>query len=149
MSSDELSQAEADSLLAMEKHRISDVRLLLPDLGGKLSVELQSVDKRERFYLDTNRSSIKLTKFTVQTRARVITILARLDVDGAPHRNPDDVEVPCPHLHLYRQGYGDKWAYPATIEHFRNLSNRWVTLQDFMRYCHITKPPDFERGLFS
>jgi hypothetical protein len=49
MSSDELSQAEADSLLAMEKHRISDVRLLLPDLGGKLSVELQSVDKRDGF----------------------------------------------------------------------------------------------------
>jgi hypothetical protein len=26
----------------------------------------------------------------------------RLDLDAAPHRNPDDQEIACPHLYVYR-----------------------------------------------
>jgi hypothetical protein len=36
----------------------------------------------------------------------------RLDLDGPPHRNPDDQEIPCPHLHIYRAGYGDSGPSP-------------------------------------
>ena len=94
-------------------------------------------------------SYVSLSKFTMQTRARAIVVLARLDINGAPHRNPDDEEIPAPHLHLFREGYGDKWAYAVPAEIFTNLSNRWTTIQEFMRYCNITKPPEFDCGLFS
>ena len=50
------------------------------------------------------------TKVTYQTRARQIIVLARLDF-GPDHRNPDGNIVGSPHLHVYREGYGDKWAY--------------------------------------
>ena len=146
---DDLSQTEADALLGLEKYRATDDRVTLPDLGIKLSIDLLSKDKRERFNLDMNRSYVSLTKITLQTRGRVIVVLARLDIDGAPHRNPDNEELPCPHMHLYREGYGDKWAFPVPAEHFNNLSDRWQTLQDFMTYCSIVKPPEFDRGLFS
>jgi hypothetical protein len=73
--------------------------------------------------LDLARGQIKLTKATYQNRARQAIVLMRLDLDGPPHRNPDDQEIPCPHLHFYREGYGDKWAIPP--------------------------PPDIQRGLFS
>ena len=146
---DDLSQAEADALLQLEKFRMTDDRVPLPDLGRKLSIELLSKDKREHFNLDMNRSYVSLSKITLQTRGRVIVVLARLDIDGAPHRNPDDEELTCPHLHLYREGYGDKWAFPVPAEHFNNLSDRWQTLQDFMIYCRIVKPPEFDRELFS
>ena len=128
---------------------LREQRFRLPDLGRKLTVGLLSIDKRERFQLDMTSSRIKLSKFTIQSRARAIVILARLDIDGAPHRNPDDVEIPATHLHLFREGYGDKWAYAVLPEVFRDLSSRWTTLQDCMKYCNITKPPDFDRGLFS
>lgn len=147
--SDEPSQAEADALLALEKHRVNDDRVRLPDLGRKLSVELLSTDKRERFNFDMSRSFVSISKLTLQTRGRVVVVLARLDIDGAPHRNPDYEELPCPHLHLYREGYGDKWAFPVPAEHFKNLSDRWQTLQDFLIYCRIVEPPIFDRGLFS
>jgi hypothetical protein len=37
-----------------------------------------------------------------------MVVLVRLDLGGAPHRNPFDEEIGVPHLHLYREGFGDK-----------------------------------------
>lgn len=131
---DELTQQEADSLLALAKFRISEERHQFPDPGGKLTIEIVSEDKYESFYLDVNRSSVSLSKITYQNRARKIIILARLDVDGAPHRNPDDTEIPCPHLHLYREGYADKWAFPVPADNFAGLADRIGTLQILSRH---------------
>src|SRR5262245_43775464 len=115
-----LTQADADALLAMEKHRVDDSAYDYPGLGGALRIPLHSPDKREAFTLDIARSQINLAKGTYQNRARGVVILARLDFGGAPHRNPDDEEVPCPHLHIYREGYGDKWAVPVSATVFPN-----------------------------
>lgn len=98
-----LTQEDADALLAMEKHKADDAVYEYPSLGGGIRVSLLSPDKREAFFLDVTRSQIKLTKGTYQNRARGVAILARLDFGGAPHRNPDDEEIPCPHLHLPRR----------------------------------------------
>jgi len=148
MTSD-LKQAEADALLQMPKFRADEMTHRFPDPGGKCTAELRSEDARELFLLDLNRSAISLTKITYQTRGRISLVLARLDLDGAPHRNPDDEEVPSPHLHLYREGYGDKWAYPVPSEAFSNLSDRWETLLAFMNFCHVVQAPNFERGLLT
>lgn len=144
-----LTQAEADALITMEKHRLDDQRIDYPFTGGAISVPLISVDKRERFLLDISRSGINLLKGKYQNRAREVVILARLDFGGSPHRNPDDEEIPSPHLHIYREGYGDKWALPVPADKFSDLSDTWRTLEDFMRYCNITEPPIIERALFS
>jgi hypothetical protein len=55
----------------------------------------------------------------------------------------------CPHLHLYREGFGDKWAFPVPPEVFSDVENLWQALQDFMRFCNIIEPPLFERNLLS
>jgi hypothetical protein len=143
-----LSQAEADSLLAMETHRAEDSEYDFPQFGQSLTVPLLSADRREDFLLDVNRGMVNIAKIKYQNRARQIVVLARLDLCGQPHRNPDDQEIPCPHLHLYREGYGDKWAVVPSRAHFRNLSDRWATLEDFMRLCNITRPPVIRKGLF-
>ena len=147
--SDDLTQKEADDLLALEKVRQKDDLIPWPDMGAKAVVPLVSIDGREEFLLDVTTSSIKLTKLMLQNRARVTTILVRLEIDGSGHRNPDDVEVPCPHIHLYREGYNDKWAYPVPTKHFRDLTDRKKTLEDFMTFCNIVRPPEFQDGLFS
>lgn len=143
-----LTQTEADALLAMERHRADDSTYDYPGLGGSIRIPLLSPDKREQFMLDVTRSQINLAKGTYQNRARSVVILARLDFGGQPHRNPDDVEVLSPHLHLYREGFGDKWAYPLPADVFSNVADRWQTLQDFMRFVNVTRAPDILQWLF-
>ena len=75
-------------------------------------------------------------------------ILARLDF-GPPHRNPDGEEIGSPHLHLYQEGFGDKWACPVPQDRFPNLSDPQLMLKDFVHFCNIVKPPVIRWGLFS
>lgn len=145
----DLTQPEADALIAMEKHRVNDDRSDFPAGGQLLALPLQSVDKREQFLLDLSRGRIDLLKVKMQTRGRQVVVLVRLDLGGAPHRNPDDEEIPAPHLHVYREGFGHKWAVPVPREHFRAPDDVWMTLEDFLRFCNVTKPPQIERGLFT
>jgi hypothetical protein len=119
----DLTQIDADALIAMEKHRTDDKEWKFPGPGQRLAIPLTSPDKRENFMLDITRSQLRLTKATYQNRARQVVILMRLDLDGPPHRNPDDQEVPCPHLHVYREGYGDKWAVPAPSVRYPNTQD--------------------------
>ncbi len=144
-----LTQAEADALLAIEKRRADNSEWAYPGLGGGITVPLVSSDRRESFFLDVRRSRMGLAKGTYQNRGRQVVILARLDFGSAPHRNPDGKEVGSPHLHLYREGYGDKWAFPVPINHFSNLDDPWLTLEDFMRFCNIAELPFIRRGLFT
>ena len=144
-----LTQAEADALIAMEKHRVSEDRSDFPAGGQSLSFPLQSLDKREQFLLDLSRGRIDLLKVKMQNRGRVVVVLVRLDLGGAPHRNPDDEEIPAPHLHVYREGYGDKWAIRVPADRFTATTNHWTTLQEFMRFCNITQPPLIVKGLFT
>jgi len=143
-----LTQTEANHLIEMEKHRVDEAEYEVPNLGKSLSIALQSTDKREQFILDISSSRIDLQRGKYQNRGRQVVPLVRLDFGGPPHRNPDDGEITSPHLHIYREGFGDKWAYPVPHDHFPRLEDLRGTLDDFMRYCNITQPPHFERGLF-
>ena len=143
-----LTQADADALIAMEKWRVNEERSSFPGRGQKLTLPLQSINKRERFLLDVSRARIDLRKVKMQNRARQVVVLVRLDLGGAPHRNPDGVEIPVPHLHLYREAYGDKWAMPLQANQFSNVTDLRLTLDDFSRYCNITKPPHIDQRLF-
>lgn len=143
-----LTQPEADALLVMPKHRLDDTRHSYP-VSGKLTLPLTSADKREQFLLDIQRGRISLLKGTYQSRARLVVILARLDFGGPPHRNPDSEEIPCPHLHVYREGWGDKWATALSPDEFADATDPWTLYTDFLRFCVITEPPVVLKDLFS
>ncbi len=149
MSNIEVTQAEADALLELKKHRIDSRRWEFPHHGGHISVPLVSSDKRENFLLDLRRARITISKNTYQTRARHVVVLARLDMGGGPHRNPDGEKIGTPHLHLYRQGYADRWAFVPPNSVFAALTDPWQTLQDFMTFCRIVDPPVIDRSLFT
>ncbi len=143
-----LTQEDADALIAMEKHRVNEDRSDFPMRGESVTLPLQSADKREQFLLDLSRGRIDLRKVKMQNRGRLVVVLVRLDLSGAPHRNPDDTEIAAPHLHLYREGFGDKWAVALPPERFRDPLDGWATFEDFLRFCSITQPPYIDRGLF-
>ena len=144
-----LAQAEADALLAMEKHRTDDTLYRYPPRGEFIKVPLISPDKREHFILDVGVYGSIALKVTHQNRARSVVILVRLDIGGAPHRNPDGKTVPCPHLHVYREGYDDKWAFPVDAVNSPDVSDLSQTLDDFLRYCNVTKPPLLQNRLLA
>jgi hypothetical protein len=143
----ELTQTEADALIELEKRRVDDMEWKYPGLGGGVSIPLISVDRREQFVLDLRRGRIDLAKGSYQNRGRRVIPLVRLCFGGAPHDNPDGSEVDSPHLHIFREGYGDKWAFPIPGERFSNLGDRWQTFQDFLRFCNVVYPPNIRRGL--
>lgn len=118
MSETSIAQTEADALIAMPKVKVNDNSWSLPITGGGVVIPLVSSNKRENFSLDISRGRVDLLKGKYQNRARQNIVLVRLDYGGAPHRNPDDQEISCPHLHIYREGFGDKWATLVPAEHF-------------------------------
>ncbi|MFQ5596880.1 MAG: hypothetical protein ACE5GK_02410 [Nitrospiria bacterium] len=115
-----LTQAEADKLIAMQKSFIRTSRVSVPS-GTDLTYDLISDDKREHFLLDLWRGTLKLSKIKYQTRGRKVVILVRLDIDGAPHTNPDGERIGDSHIHIYREGFEDKWAYPVDPSKFHDL----------------------------
>lgn len=155
-----LKQSEADALIALPKKRKSNQNYNFPLAGGTLTIPIVSMDGRRDFLIDLSRGRIKLTKCSYQERYQAIIILIRLDVDGPPHTNPDVSSVPlpyllpyngqtitCPHLHLYVEDFMDRWAIPAPTVQFPNITNLYVTLQDFFRYCNIIDPPIIRKGI--
>ena len=64
-----------------------------------------------KFILNYRKGRIDISKRNHHFRGRNMVGLARLDLDGKPHRNPDKTEVGPRHLHLYREGYNLKWAF--------------------------------------
>lgn len=145
----EITQAEADALIAMEKRFVDGNDWTFPAPGEQIALELTSLNKRESFVLDVTRARIKLTKATYQNRVRQAIILMRLDLDGPPHRNPDAIEIPCPHLHVYREGFGDKWAIAAPVDRYPDTLDLFSTCEAFMRHRNITGPARMQKGLFS
>src|SRR5205085_5602469 len=105
-----------------------------------------STDGKEHFLLDFWRGTIRISKFKYQTRARQTTVLARLDIDGSPHTNPDGQVMAGSHLHLYREGFEDKWAFPVPGG-FTDPSDSQQTLLDFCGFCNIQAIPSTQAGL--
>ncbi|MEI7684985.1 MAG: hypothetical protein WCL32_08155 [Planctomycetota bacterium] len=134
-----LTQEKADALMAMVKALTAGRRIDFPVPGSDLRLEAKSEDGREVFAFDVNRKlgkRIRISKCTMQERYAGVEILLRLDIDGPPHDNPDGQTIPCPHLHIYKEGEADKWAYPLPPE-VTDPTNLERTLLEFLKYCKV------------
>lgn len=96
-----ITQKEADYLFGLKKIRDTDKTFNFPFSGDKIILPFTSSDRKEKFLFDISRGSIKITKATYQKRGRKSIVLRRLDVDGAPHRNPESEIVPLGFLEPY------------------------------------------------
>lgn len=139
-----LTQIEADALLALQKYFVHTNVLRLGVVALDETHELSSIDGREKFLLDIWRGGINLKKYRYNNRARRIYVLARVDIGGPPHRNPDGVIVPAPHIHIYREGYDDKWAYPISEYGFAPPTDMVTVLRDFAKFCNIAPLPPLQ-----
>lgn len=141
-----LEQSMADDLLRMEKIPDQKEAIEFPCTGGKCYCKLKAKVGNEKFLLDIKQKRICLY-YTYQTRAKTSIVLARLDF-GHPHQNPDGKIVPAPHLHVYKEGFGDTIAVELPKKFFPNGDDPQKTFDDFVKYCNIIKLPGVNYALF-
>lgn len=141
-------QEEADNLINASKEYHGPQKVEYPAPGESLNMQCESHGGSERYHLDVYRGRIELTKASHNLRVRIAIPLLRLDIGGRPHKNPDGERIDCPHLHVYREGYGDAWAYELPDEVFNDVHDLPQTLKDFMDYCNIQNQPSIEGNLF-
>jgi len=99
-----LTQAEADALIAMPKVRADATTYTYPVLvrGDHFAIDI--ADKPRKTPLGHQPQRIDLLKGTYAKPARHVIVLVRLDFRWLPASIPMEQEVPCPHLHVYREG---------------------------------------------
>ena len=136
-----LTQAEADQFMQMVKHFVRAPASITIPPSADDTYELAGLDDRDSFLLDIWRGTLRLTKLKFQNRVRTAIVLVRLDVDGAPHTNPDGQTLSGTHLHLFKEGYDDRWAYPVDPSKFTLLRDAGATFQEFCAFCKIESPP--------
>ena len=61
--------------------------------------------------------------------------------------NPDGKLLGSPHIHTYREGYGDKWASTLPSNVFTKAANRHKTFDEFLSFCNVVEPPYIRWGL--
>lgn len=144
-----LTQDDIDFLLGLIKALSENRSITLPTPGHTLELDVSALDSKERFVIDVNRKGrINIKKATFQTRYQKSIVLIRLDIEGSPHRNPNDEVIPCPHIHLYKEGYGTSWAYPIEKEIVTDTSDMVQVLIDFLKYNNVnTIPPIYQQFL--
>ena len=82
-------------------------------------------------------------KTSMQTRYRTET-LVRVDIDErAKHTNPDGTVIEGSHVHIAKEGFSDRIAYPIDAEEAIAVvgGNREIigVFESFREYCHIEK----------
>ncbi|CEY40128.1 Uncharacterised protein [Streptococcus pneumoniae] len=132
-----LTQEEANVFINSLKRLLSEPALEFPNPGKKLMLECKD-GKNNKYAIDIVRGRQKPSKATYQTRYNKATVLIRVDIDGPPHDNPDGEEILCPHIHIYREGFEDKWAYPLDKEMATNSEDLIQVLIDFLAYNNIS-----------
>lgn len=133
-----LTQAEVDSLLNMLKKLKNEGSFEFPCFGVCKQLELDGIGNKEKFIIDINRKGrIKISKCTFTERYRKDEILLRLDIDGPPHTNPDGVEIFSNHLHIYKEGFEDRYAIPIPNTIFTDSTDLVKTLIEFLQYCKV------------
>jgi hypothetical protein len=161
-----LTNQQAQVLFSLDKSTEFS-NYILPNLNEFLKIKLHPVDthfRDEVFLLDINRKSMVLRKKTFQSRVQNNIVLRRLDF-YAGHHNPTINTIPDgldarvielmhkyedkrfsdeTHIHLYIDGYGEKWAFPLTEFDFAIPEDDIIAqTQAFCRYCNISKLPNF------
>lgn len=134
----ELSNDLSKKYLECEK-KLKNIETL--ELFGKFKVteELLSDEYGDIFKIDMRRSCIELQLVNLNTRAHDSFVLARLDINDREHKNPDGVIAPKTHIHIYKEGYGARFAYNPEDLGFTDLENVTSLILQFLDFCKIKK----------
>ena len=134
-----LSQDEADRLIRMLKTTLT-TEINFPTMNTATEFDVQGDTTHDLFTIKIFRSKIKHNKYAFGARIKKDSILLlELHINpGNPHSNPDGEKIIGSHWHIYREGYGRKFAFPASDLYDDNFVEN--TMFFFERFNLIEKP---------
>ena len=135
-----LPQPRADAFLTARKIKATETNFhLTSSILKPVSIPLIApAIAGEAFSLDVTQKRIVL-KLKCQLRSATHSvILARLDF-ASPHRNSDGTTIGVPHLHVYRESYGDRFAYEVPPGMLNNPDDPLQVLLDFLATYNIER----------
>ncbi len=109
--------------------------------------QLNSIATKEVFLLDFYRGSFEISKYTINQRYRQTVILLRYD-NGGRHTNPDQVLLEGAHIHLYREGYNDKFAFPVSEIGVEKSDTMETVFKKILHFCNVKNFPTIEISMF-
>jgi len=144
-----LTDSEVQHLIRLPKRFTDIAQVIIPQSGEfEHRSDLAAIGGRDTFILDISRAAIRMTRCKSQTRYARNIILIRVDLDGSPHENPDGTDVGRSHVHIYRAGWDDKWAYPLSeYKGFASCSTLVELVRSFCRYCGVTSDIPYQEGI--
>lgn len=143
-----ITQAEFDFLMSQDKafeDAISPIQLGPAPL--QWTRQLNSIVNKETFLLDFYRGSFELSKYTINNRYHHTIILLRYD-NGGRHTNPDGELFEGAHVHLYKEGYNDKFAFPVSQVGVTDTNTMETVFNKIMKYCNVKTVPTIEVPMF-
>ncbi len=127
-----LSQEESEAYIQESKEFFGE-SVPFPETAGTARLTAKGIPSNHSFLVDINKSRYRLDKITFQERVRASVCLVRIDLDAAPHCNPDGRVLPeGAHIHIYKEGYDATWAYPLDDPYIKSL-NPQVDLTALLR----------------
>ena len=136
-------QSEADRLIKARKRVISLELFEMPSFGNHRKIlSLTETRTWTKFLVDVafNRKKNSL-KGNYQLRVNGTVRLLRLDFNGPIHTNPDGSRVGTNHLHIYKEGDHNRWAYEPPKDYFSNFNDAANALREFLKYCNVINIP--------
>lgn len=132
-----LTQQQADRLLAMLKEAVRRDAFTWWAGEGQEEAVHSVEDGKLQFILFLTRNPFEI-RLHFRTRDRHIG-LARID-NAHQHHNPDGTEIiGQPHLHLFREGYGNQLPWAEPIDWY-DTTNPTQTLNRFLDIIHTRFP---------
>ena len=131
------------------KVKLENKRLLDSSLKDKNFINIPTKCKEEeiilsddsgnlfRLILENGRRKNKY-KFQIMSKNNSI-ILCRIDTSGPDYYNPgSDIPVPYPHIHIYKQGFRDSFAYTLeSLDEFSGCENECSMLKNLLNYFNV------------
>lgn len=114
-----LTQKQANDLTAMAKY-FNTHNIKIPGSGESTVFELSDSKGKNSFYFDIDRRGKIEFKYKLQERYETNDVLVRLDINSPDHLNPDGSKVGRNHIHFYKEGYADRWAFDLDMYNFGN-----------------------------
>lgn len=140
MTSNKISQAEANRLLVMIKHSLTS-EINFPLKGKTEEFNVVGDNKRDIFVINIYRGKINPFKYNIG--ARILKngiVLLELHINPSNvHPNPDGQKIIGNHWHIYNEKYDRLWAFSAEdIESKNFVKNTIIFLDKFNVIDHLS-----------
>ena len=142
-----ITHAEFDYLIKLDKRFVETDELVLGPAPLRWERNVIAIKTKDAFILDFSRGSFELSKYTYNKRYRQTIVLLRYDAQGR-HTNPDGTTFDGPHVHIHKEGFDDKFAYPVTDIGINKIDGMEVVLKKFLTYCNVKSIPPIQTTLF-